>query len=152
MDSVVLQSKAGRISVSCQGCLLSCQSNRLTNVHRQIPKLTLCSPIRFSGRRLRQGPSDQWGAVIIESLKEGEGGGGGGRRWLPRIRTCTPTRSTPRTTPCTARAQTVPCACAAIRLSTPPPCLRSSVCVCKLVQGWVSQPLRAQTSGWVCAL
>lgn len=34
----------------------------------------------------------------------------------------------------------------------PPPCLRSSVCVCKLVQGWVSQPLRAQTSGWVCAL
>lgn len=33
---------------------------------------------------------------------------------------------------------------------TPP--LRSTVCVCKLVQGCVSQPLRAQTSGWVCAL
>lgn len=78
MDSVVAQRKAGRISVACQGCLLSCQSNRLTNVHRQIPKLTLSSPIGFSGRRLRQGPSNQWGAVIIESLKEGEGGGGSG--------------------------------------------------------------------------
>lgn len=74
---MVAQSKAGRTSVACQGCFLSCQSNRLGNVHRQIPKLTLSSPIGFSGRRLRQGPSDQWEAVI-ESLKEGEGGGGRG--------------------------------------------------------------------------
>lgn len=64
---MVAQSKAGRTSVACQGCFLSCQSNRLGNVHRQIPKLTLSSPIGFSGRRLRQGPSDQWEAVI-ESL------------------------------------------------------------------------------------
>lgn len=75
---MVVQSKAGRTSNACQGCFLSCQSNRLGNVHRQIPKLTLSSPIGFSGRRLRQGPSDQWRAVIIESLKEGEGGGGRG--------------------------------------------------------------------------
>lgn len=51
----------------------------------------------------------------------------------------------------TARAQAVPCACAACRFP-PSPRLWSSVCVCKLVQCCVSQPLRAQTSGWVCAL
>lgn len=68
MDPVVVQIEAGRISVARKGCLPSCQSNRLTNVHLQIPKLTLFSPIRFSGRRLRQGPSDQWEAVIIERL------------------------------------------------------------------------------------
>lgn len=50
----------------------------------------------------------------------------GGRRWLPRICTCTPTRLVPSAPSSTARAQAVSCACAANRFP-PPPCLRSSV-------------------------
>lgn len=135
---MVAQSKAGRTSVACQGCFLSCQSNRLGNVHRQIPKLTLSSPIGFSGRRLRQGPSDQWELSLQRARKrERKEVEGGDWRWLPRIRTCTPTRSTPCTTSSTARAQAVSCACASSRPPPPSPlpqvvslCLQTSPGLC----------------------
>lgn len=148
------EASSGRISVACLGCLLSCQSNRATSVPRQIPKLSLACPIRCRERRLRQGRSDQWGAGIIESLKQGEGGTGEeGEAVAPRdLHVHSHTHRSQYTLfHCTRPGRL-------LRLrgeSSPPPpnpCLRSSVCVCKLVQGCVSQPLRAQTSGWVCAL
>lgn len=55
-----------------------------------------------------------------------------GRRWLPRICTCTPTRLAPSTPSSTARAQAVSCACAANRALSPPPPprLRSFTVLC----------------------